>query len=191
MKNVAVFVGSARADSINRKLAQAVERLAAGRLAFHYADLAGLPLYNDDLIANPPPSVVALKKLITDADAVLFVTPEYNRTLPPVLTNALAWGSRPYGNNSWAQQPGAVIGASIGAIGTAVAQSHLRSVLGFLDVATLGQPEVYLQVRPGLFAADGTVTDDSTSAFLARWVDTFAAWIDRHQAGLAAIRAAE
>lgn len=191
MKNVAIIVGSLRADSINRKLAQAVEKLAAGRLHFTYADIAALPMYNDDLIGNPPPSVVALKKLLADADAVLFVTPEYNRTLPPLLTNAVAWGSRPYGHNAWAQRPAAVIGASIGAIGTAVAQSHLRSTLGFLDMAVLGQPEVYLQVKPGLFAADGSVTDEGTQAFLTRWVDTFAAWIDRYQAGLAAARAAE
>jgi len=180
MQKVAVFVGSLRRDSINLRFAKALERLSESRLEFVYPDLGSLPLYNDDLWANPPESVLKLKDAIAAADAVLFVTPEYNRTIPSALSNAIFWGSRPWGQNSWADKPGAVVGTSPGLIGTAVAQSHLRSVLTGLEIVLLGQPEVYFQTKPGLIDDNFEVTDEQTAAFLKGWADKFASWIDRH-----------
>jgi len=183
MQKVAVFVGSLRADSINLKFAKALEKLADGKLSFFYPDLGALPLYNDDLWSNPPASVLKLKEDIERADAVLFVTPEYNRTIPSVLSNALFWGSRPWGKNSWSDKPGSVVGTSPGGIGTAVAQSHLRSVVTNLDVILMGQPEVYFQTKPGLIDADSNVTDPQTKAFLEGYVNRFAGWVQRHAQG--------
>jgi chromate reductase len=127
---VAVVVGSNRRDSINRKLAQALAGLAEGRLAFHFVSIEDLPLYNQDLEGELPQSVVRFKSEIAAADAVLFVTPEHNRSIPAVLKNAIDWGARPYGQNSWSGKPAAITGTSPGALGTAVAQLHLRQVLG-------------------------------------------------------------
>lgn len=180
MHKVAVFVGSLRADSINLKFARALEKLAAGKLEFVYPDLGSLPLYNDDLWASPPASVLRLKDDIAAADAVLFVTPEYNRTIPSVLSNAIFWGSRPWGRNSWADKPGSVVGASPGGIGTAVAQSHLRSVVTNLEVILMGQPEVYFQTKPGLIDDDFNVTDPDTRAFLEGYITRLTNWIQRH-----------
>jgi chromate reductase len=177
MYEIAVLVGSLRRDSVNRSLARGLERLAAGRLAFRYIDL-DLPLYNDDLWADPPAAVLRMKQAIAPCDAVLFVTPEHNRSIPAVMKNAVDWGSRPWRQSSWTGKPAAVVGASIGQIGSAVAQSHLRSILVTQDMAVLGQPEVYF-AKPGLIEADGRIDDAETSAFLGRWVDKFVGWIDR------------
>ena len=156
---VAVLVGSLRKDSINKKLAHAVEKLFPPDFAFERVEIGGLPLYDQDFDADYPPAAQAFKRRIEAADALLFVTPEYNRSVPGVLKNALDVGSRPWGKNSFAGKPGAVIGASIGAIGSALAQQHLRNSLVFLDVATLAQPEVFVKFSDGLIDADGNVTD--------------------------------
>jgi chromate reductase len=180
MAHVAVFVGSIRRDSINLKLAQALAKLAAPRgLDLELVELADLPHYNEDLWAAPPPSVLRLKRSIEEADAVLFVTPEYNRSIPGLLKDAIDWASRPWGKNSWTGKPGSIAGASGGKIGTAVAQSQIRSSLVVLDVALMGQPEAYVQVTPGLIDADFNVTDDSVEKFLAGFVAAFADWIGK------------
>jgi chromate reductase, NAD(P)H dehydrogenase (quinone) len=177
MKNVAVIVGSLRRESINLRLAKALAALAAGQLDCRIVDLADVPLYNDDLWADPPPGVLRLKQQVEAADAVLFVTPEYNRSLPAVTKNAIDWGTRPAGKNSWAGKPAAIVGTSPGAIGTAVAQAHLRGVLVGCGLALMGQPEVSLQTKPGLIADDFSVTDEKTRAYLAGFIAKFAAHI--------------
>src|SRR5688572_14404715 len=139
--NVAVLVGSLRKESINLKLARAVEKLAAAELRFNYVQIGDLPLYTQEFDDKYPTVCQRLKKDIEAADAVLFVTPEYNRSIPGVLKNAIDIASRPWGTNSFAKKPGAVIGASIGSGGTSMAQQHLRNVMAYLDIATLGQPE--------------------------------------------------
>lgn len=176
---VAVLVGSLRQDSYNRRLARAVEKLTPKELKFEYVRLDDLPLYTQDFDADYPPNAKRLKRDIESAQALLFVTPEYNRSVPGVLKNAVDIASRPWGTNSFAGKPGAVIGASIGAIGTAIAQHHLRSSLAYLDVPTLGQPEVYLHFRNELIAPDGTISDDSTKKFLQGFVDAYAKWVER------------
>ena len=179
MKTVTVIVGSAREGSINLKLARAIEKLAAGRLAFKFVAIDDLPMYNDDLWRDTPAAVTAFKAEIAAAEAVLFVTPEYNRTIPPLLNNALAWASKPYGQNAWVGKPAAVIGTTPGAIGTAVAQSHLRYIATVLDMVVLGQPEVYFQTKPGLIDDTFDVTDDTTRSFLEAFVAKFATFLDR------------
>lgn len=179
MKSVAVLLGSLRKESINRQLALAIAHLAEGRLAFQFAEVGDLPLYNDDLWSHPPASVLRLKREIETADAVLFVTPEYNRSFSPALKNAIDWGTRPWGQNSWAGKPGAVIGATPGATGTATAQNALRGVLSVVEVIPMAQPELYFTFRPEYFDAEGAVTDAEVRALLNRWIDRFAAWIER------------
>ena len=178
MKKVAVIVGSLRRASVNLQFAQALAKLAEGQLGFEFVDLAAVPLYNEDLWSDPPAAVLALKQSVAAADGVLFVTPEYNRSMPAVTKNAIDWGTRPYGHNVWTGKRGALVGASPGAIGTAVAQSHLRSVLLGCGVALLAQPEVYFTARPGLIADDHTVTDEKTRAFLAGFITRFAQHVD-------------
>jgi chromate reductase len=177
MHSVAVFVGSLRRDSQNGKFAKALEKLGADRFAFTYPDL-DLPLYNEDLWADPPPGVLKMKAEIAAASAVLFVTPEYNRSIPAVVKNAVDWGSRPWGENSWAGKPCAVAGVSAGQIGTALAQAHLRNILLSQDVILLGQPEIYFS-KPGVIEDDGTIADESAQALLERFLDRFAEWIVR------------
>ncbi|HVH40326.1 MAG TPA: NAD(P)H-dependent oxidoreductase [Gemmatimonadaceae bacterium] len=179
MHNVAVFVGSLRAESINRKFAKALERLGKDRFAFNFVQLADLPMYNDDLWQSPPAPVLRLKADIEAADAVLIVTPEYNRGTTPLIVNAVAWGSRPKGKNSWAGKPASLIGTSGGGIGTAVAQSELRSQLVILGTVLMGQPEVYFQTKPGLIDDNHEVTDEKTRAFLDGYLSKFDAWIGR------------
>jgi chromate reductase len=179
MHKVFVVVGSLRAESINRKFARALEKLGGGRFAFAEAELADLPMYNDDLWADPPASVLKLKADILAADAVLFVTPEYNRSLPPVTKNALDWASRPYGTNAWKNKPCAIVGATSGVIGTAVAQSHLRSIAPIYELIVMGQPEVYFTLKPGAIDDDHTITDAGTAKFLDGWCTAFDAWITR------------
>jgi chromate reductase len=180
MKNVAVLLGSLSENSINKTLAKAIEKLAQGRLHFDYLDIAALPFYNNDLWNNPPAAVTELKRRVEAADAVLIVTPEFNRSFPGLIKNALDWGSRPYGQSSWIGKPLALAGASVGAIGTAAVQSQLRSVLPVLGFVVMGQPEVYFQFQPGLIDEHFEVTDDQSRAFLAGFVDSYLAWIERH-----------
>ena len=179
MKKVAVLVGSLRKDSINRKFAHSLAKLAEGRLDFHFVELGDVPMYNDDLLADMPTPVARLKSEIASADAVLFVSPEYNRSFPAVLKNAIDWGTRPYGKNVFAAKPGGLVGTSPGAGGAGIGQNHLKSVLNVVDVVLMGQPEVYFHYRPELFADDGSVTDESTKAFLQRYIDRFVLWIER------------
>jgi len=179
MRKVAVFVGSLRNGSINRKLARALAKLGQGQFDFHFVELGDLPIYNEDLEASLPASVVRLKQEIAAADAVLFVMPEHNRSIPAVLKNAIDWGTRPWGQNSWAGKPGSIIGTSPGNVGTAAGQAHLRSVLTVLDVVLLGQPEVYFVTRPGLIDEADDITDQGTRDFLEGYLNRFAAWIDQ------------
>ncbi|MBN8713035.1 MAG: NAD(P)H-dependent oxidoreductase [Xanthomonadales bacterium] len=177
---VAVLVGSLRESSLNRRLARAVERLAPPGLHFEPVQIGGLPLYSQDFDVDYPAAGRQLKKQVEAADALLFVTPEYNRSIPGVLKNALDLASRPWGTNSWAGKPAAVVGASIGAPGAAMAQQHLRNVLAYLDVPTLAQPEVFLQFRDdGPIDADGGITNASTREFLQGFVDRYVEWVRR------------
>ncbi|SEJ48507.1 NADPH-dependent FMN reductase [Frateuria terrea] len=175
---VAMLVGSLRKDSFNRRLARAVEKLAPGELAFEHVEIGGLPLYDQDFDGNYPTSCQQLKQQIEAADALLFVTPEYNRSVPGVLKNAIDIASRPWGTNSFAGKPGAVIGASIGATGSALAQQHLRNVLAYLDVPLLGQPEVFVQFKDdGPVDPNGEITVESTRKFLQGFVDRYVQWV--------------
>jgi chromate reductase len=176
---VAVLVGSLRKASINLRLAKAVERLAPKELTFEHVRLDDLPLYSQDFDADYPAVARHLKQQIESANALLFVTPEYNRSIPGVLKNAIDLASRPWGTNSFAGKPGAVIGASIGACGSALAQQHLRNVLAYLDVATLGQPEVFVQFKDDLIDADGNIGNEGTQKFLQAFVDRYVAWVKR------------
>jgi chromate reductase len=173
MFKVAVVVGSNRRDSINRKLAQALARLGADKFSAKLVRIDDLPLYNQDLEAELPGSVVRFKAEIKAADALLIVTPEHSRSIPAVLKNAIDWGARPWGKNSWAGKPTAVTGTSPGAIGTAVAQQHLRQILGSLGVLVMGG-EAYITFKPGLVDVGGAIADDSTRNFLQAFVDQFA-----------------
>jgi len=170
---IAVLVGSLRRESCNRKLAKALEKLAEGRARFHYVAIGDLPLYDQDFDGDYPTQGARLKEEIRSADAVLFVTPEYNRSVPGVLKNAIDIGSRPYGDSAFAGKPAAVIGASIGTIGTALAQQHLRNILAYLDMQVLGQPEAFIHFKDGLIAADGTIDNAGTRDFLLGFVDRF------------------
>jgi chromate reductase, NAD(P)H dehydrogenase (quinone) len=179
---IAVLVGSLRRDSINRKLANVLVKLAPPEFSFKRLEIGDLPLYNQDDDANQAMSVKRLKSEIVAAQGLLFVTPEYNRSLPGVLKNALDHASRPHGQNSWAGKPAGVVGASIGAIGTAVAQQHLRNVLAFLDVPTLGQPEVFIQIKDGFFDEAGNIVNADTRKFLQDWMNRYATWVRKHAA---------
>lgn len=176
---VAVLVGSLRKESINRMLARAVERLAPADMSFEHVRIDDLPLYNQDFDADYPAACKRLKQQIEAADALLFVTPEYNRSMPGVLKNALDIGSRPWGTNAFAGKPGAVIGASIGATGSALAQQHLRNVLAYLDVPLLTQPEVFIKFSEGLLDAEGNIGNEDTRKFVQGFVDRYVAWLQR------------
>lgn len=167
---VGYLVGSLSSRSINRLLARALAKLAPPQLQFVEIPLRDLPLYSQDYDADFPPVARAFKQAIAEADAVLFVTPEYNRSIPGALKNAIDWASRPGGQNSFARKPAGVIGASPGAIGTAVAQSHLRSVLCYCNAPLMNNVEAYIQFKPGLIDADGEVTDEGTKKFLRNYL---------------------
>jgi chromate reductase len=175
---IAVVVGSNRRESINRRLAQALIGLADDKFAFSFVQIDDLPLYNQDLEAELPTCVARLKAEISSADGLLFVTPEHNRSIPTVLKNAIDWGARPYGRNSWSGKPVAITGTSPGAIGTAVAQQHLRQVLGVLGALVMGG-EAYITYKPGLLDEAGAISDDSTRAFLKNFVDQFSTLVSR------------
>ncbi len=180
MVKVAVIVGSLRGKSINRRLALALKKLARRNgLDLSLVDLADLPHYNQDLWDDPPAAVTQLKGAVEAADAVIFVTPEYNRAIPGIMKDAVDWGSRPYGKNSWAGKPAAVIGATPGKVGTAVAQAGLRAMLLVLDLAVMGQPEAYIQLATDTIDDNHTVTDVSVRTFLEKWLAAFADWIGK------------
>lgn len=176
---VAVLVGSLSKESINRKLTHALTKLAGERAEFREVRLDDLPVYNRDVDGHYPANFVRLKNDIESADAVLFVTSEHNRSVPAVLKNAIDIASRPWGTNSFAGKPGAVIGTSSGAIGTALAQQHLRNICVFLDVFVMAQPEAFIRYQEGLIADDGSVTDESVAKFLGNFVDKYLAWVAR------------
>ena len=168
---VGYFVGSLAKDSINRKLAKALVKLAPAGLELEEISYAELPNYSYDYDADYPPVARAFKDAIAAVDGVLFVTPEYNRSIPGALKNAIDWASRPYGQNAFARKPSAVIGASPGQIGTAVGQQHLRSVLGFCNSPQMNAPEAYIHFTPGLVTDDGEVSVESTEAFLRHYME--------------------
>jgi len=170
---VGYFVGSLSSTSINRALSRALIRLAPEELEFHEIPIGNLPLYSPDYDADFPPEAAALKEAIAASDAVLFVTPEYNRSIPGALKNAIDWASRPWGQNSFHHIPAGVIGASIGAIGTALAQQSLRAVLSFCNARQMTSPEAYITFSPERFSNDGEVFDESTAAFLAAFMAEF------------------
>ncbi|OOG61232.1 NADPH-dependent FMN reductase [Rhodanobacter sp. B04] len=176
---IAVLVGSLRVDSFNRRLARAIEKLAPAEFGFKHVQINDLPLYSQDFDAAYPAAAIRLKKDIESADGLLFVTPEYNRSIPGVLKNAIDIASRPWGTNSFAGKPGAVIGTSVGSTGTALAQQHLRNVLAYLDVPVLAQPEVFIHFKDELIADDGSISNDGTRKFLQGFVDNYSAWIRR------------
>jgi chromate reductase, NAD(P)H dehydrogenase (quinone) len=178
-KQIGYVVGSLRKESHNRKLANALIKLAPPDFAFKELKIGDLPLYNQDDDKAQATEVQRLKSELRACDAVMFVTAEYNRSIPGVLKNAIDHASRPYGQSAWAGKPAGVVGMSIGAIGTAVAQSHLRSVLGYLDMPTLGQPEVYLTAKDGFFDESGNVANPETRRFLHTWMDKYVAWVKR------------
>lgn len=179
---IAVVVGSLRQDSINRKLASALVKLAPPEFSFNQLEIGDLPLYNEDNDAHPSASVIRLKAEITVASGLLFVSPEYNRSIPGVLKNALDNASRPYGQNAWAGKPAGLLGASPGTIGTAMAQQHLRNILAYLNVPTLCQPEAFIQIRDGFFDEAGNIPNDNTRKFLQGWMDRYVAWVKKHAA---------
>src|SRR5215218_7186384 len=176
---VGYFVGSLARASINRKLAGALVRLAPAELEMREIPIGNLPLYSYDFDADFPPPARALKDAIAAVDAVLFVTPEYNRSIPGGLKNAIDWASRPYGQNSFTRKPSAVIGTSPGSIGTAVAQQQLRSVLSFCNSPQMNAPEAYIQFKPGLITDGGEVTNESTAEFLKNYMAEFHQFIVR------------
>jgi len=179
--NITVIVGSLRRDSFNAKLAQAIAKLAPADLTFKQAQIGDLPLYSQDDDANQAPQVKRLKAEIAAAQGLLFVTPEYNRSIPGVLKNAIDHASRPYGQSAFAGKPAGVIGVSVGAIGTAAAQQHLRNILAYLDAPTLGQPEAFIQAKEGLFEPDGSI-GAASKQFLKGWMDRYVAWVKKHTA---------
>lgn len=176
--DVAVVVGSLRKESFSRKLALALAKLAPHNLKLEIVEIGALPHFNQDDEANPPPATVAFKARIMRADAVLFVTPEYNRAVPGVLKNAIDVGSRPYGKSAWDRKPAAVVSNSPGALAAFGANHALRQSLVFLNMPTLQQPEAYVGNVGQLFAdASGNIANDQTREFLAKFMSAFAAWI--------------
>jgi chromate reductase, NAD(P)H dehydrogenase (quinone) len=178
---IAVIVGSLRKESFNLKLANALAKLAAPDFSFHQVQIGDLPQYNQDDDANQAAAVQRLKSEIAASHGLLFLTPEYNRSIPGVLKNAIDHASRPYGHSAWTGKPAGVIGVSVGAIGTALAQQHLRNILAYLDVPTLGQPEAFIQAKDGLFEADGSI-GAASRPFLQAWMDRYVAWVKQHAA---------
>ncbi len=178
-RTVAVIVGSLRKDSLNRKLAKALIA-AAPALKCEIVEIGDMPLYNQDLeTASPPPSWTAFREKVKASDAILFVTPEYNRSMPAAMKNAIDVASRPWGKNIFDKKPGAVVGGSIGAMGAFGAVHHLRQSVSVLNIHMMSAPEAYIHLNDKLFAEDGTVTDEKVKPFLAKIMDSFAAWIEQ------------
>jgi len=178
---IAVIVGSLRQESYNRRLAQALVKLGPPDFDFRIVPIDGLPLYNQDDDDHPAEPVKCFKAAIAECQGLIFVTPEYNRSMPGVLKNALDQGSRPYGQSVWGGKPAGVLGVSIGTLGTALAQQHLRNVLAFLDVPVLGQPEVFLQFKDELFDSGGAI-GAASRRFLQDWLERYAGWVRRQLA---------
>jgi len=176
---VGYLIGSLATASINRKLANALVRMAPPQLKMSEVSFRDLPIYSYDYDADFPPVARAFKDALARVDAVLFVTPEYNRSIPGGLKNAIDWASRPYGKNSFSRKPSAVIGTSPGAIGTAIAQQQLRSVLSFCNSPQMNAPEAYIQYKPGLIDEQGDVTVESTATFLRKYMEDMYAFIVR------------
>jgi NAD(P)H-dependent FMN reductase len=174
---IAVVVGSLRKGSFNKQLAHAVESLAPSDFSFEHVDIGNLPLYSQDYDADYPQVALDFKQKIKEADALLIVTPEYNRSIPGVLKNALDWGSRPWGQSVWGGKPGAILGTSIGTLGTAIAQSHLRGVCAYLDIALLTQPEMFIKHDENRIDEDGKIVSDDTRKFLQTFMDRYEAWV--------------
>ncbi len=179
--NIAVVVGSLRRDSFNRRLASAIVRLGPAEFSFEPLQISDLPLYDQDDDAKQAAPVKRLKAEIAAAQGLLFVTPEYNRSVPGVLKNAIDHASRPYGQNAWKGKPAGVLGTSVGVIGTALAQQHLRNILAYLDVPTMGQPEAFIHATAALFDDAGNIGAGS-NAFLQGWMDQYVAWVKKHAA---------
>lgn len=178
---IAVIVGSLRRDSLNRKLAEAILKLAPSEFTFQQVRIDDLPPYNQDDDMNQAASVKRLKGEIKNAQGLLFFTPEYNRSIPGVLKNAIDHASRPYGQNAWTGKPAGVLGVSPGVTGTAMAQQHLRNVLAALNVLTLAQPEAFIHAKDGLFDESGNIGADSKK-FLQNWINRYTAWVKKHTA---------
>jgi len=176
---IAIVIGSLRRDSYNRKLANAIRALAPPEFSFEELRIDDLPLYNQDDDANQSEPVKRLKNEIAAAHGVIFVTPEYNRSVPGVLKNAIDHASRPYGKSAWMGKPAGVLGASIGAPGASMAQQHLRNILAYLDMPALGQPEVFFQVTEGLFDENGGIARPDARQFLQGWMDAYVAWVKK------------
>jgi len=176
---IAVVVGSLRKDSFNQKLAGALQKLFPAEFSFTEVRIDDLPPYNQDDDGQPSAQVTRLKGEISAAQGVLFVTPEYNRSIPGVLKNAIDHASRPYGKSAWNGKPAGVIGASVGPMGTAMAQQHLRNILAHLNMPTVGQPEVFIHHKEGLYDEAGNLGEASIK-FLQGWVDTYVAWVKKH-----------
>jgi len=176
---VATLVGSLRKGSLNRMAARAIARLAPPSLAFEEVEIGDLPLYDEDLEKDPPAQWTRFREQVRGADAVLFVTPEYNRSVPGLLKNAIDVGSRPYGKSVWSGKPAAVVSVSPGGIGGFGANHHLRQSLVFLDMPVLQQPEAYVGNAANLFDEDGGVKNEGTETFLRTFAAAFAAWVER------------
>ncbi len=184
MKKIAVLVGSLRKDSFNRKMAKALAGLAPKSLELEILEIGGLPLYNQDFDdgGNTPSSWTEFRERVKTFDGLLFITPEYNRSVPAALKNALDVGSRPYGRSVWGGKPGAVVTVSPGALGGFGANHHLRQTLMVLNIPTLQQPEAYIGGAATLFDAKGELTNEGTREFLGRFMEAFAAWVERNSA---------
>jgi chromate reductase len=176
---IGYFVGSLSSVSINRKLSKALIRLAPADLEFTEIPIRDLPLYSPDYDADYPPEGQALKTAVDGSDGILFISPEYNRSIPGALKNAIDWGSRPWGTNSFARKPTGIIGTSPGGIGTAVMQSSFRSVLSFLDAPQLNAPEAYIRFDPEIYGDDGEVKNADTETFLRHYMEEFGAFVER------------
>jgi len=177
---IAVVIGSLRRNSYNRMFGAALTKLGPPDFTFDTVQIDDLPPYNQDDDGSPSPQVTRLKGAISAAAGVIFVTPEYNRSIPGVLKNAIDHASRPYGQSAWTGKPAGVLGVSIGAIGTACAQQHLRCILAYLDMPTLGQPEVFLTAKDGFFDGSGAIANDGTRKFVQGWMDAYLAFVKRH-----------
>ncbi len=178
-RKVAVIVGSLRKESFNRKVAKTLMLLAGPKLDMEIVEIGQLPLYNEDIDVTPPPLYTEFREKIKGFDGVLFVTPEYNRSVPGALKNAIDVGSRPYGHSAWSGKPAGVMSVSPGAVGGFGANHHLRQMLVFLNMPAMAQPEAYIGGISKMFDGD-TLTNDSTKAFLQTFVDAFASWVERH-----------
>jgi chromate reductase, NAD(P)H dehydrogenase (quinone) len=175
---IGTLTGSISQQSINRKLVDALIDVAPDHVEFHDIRIDGLPLYDYDLDDDYPSEAIELKRSIERSDGLLFATPEYNRSVPGALKNAIDWASRPYGDSAFTGIPAGIVSASVGAPGGAMAQQHLRNILGYLDVPTLGQPEAFIHFTPERFDDQGRLVDDSTRDFLSTWMTAFVDWVE-------------